>query len=116
MNLDWKVWAIGGVGLVAAFVLLRNKNTTTTSTTNTQTTTTTPVGQSYSYLDGSGMQHLTATDPNGNLTYYQTLPPGTSMDQTGQIASYVGLMGHNTNVPAMMGYTPYYAGTINNVP
>jgi hypothetical protein len=112
---------VGGVALVAGFILLRNQNTSSATPqvgtssnpqlSNLQTSGTTPVGQSYSYLDGSGIEHMVATDPYGNLTSYQTTSADASTaDYSGQLSSYVGMMGSQ---PMFLnpygGTTPYYS-------
>jgi len=116
---DWltnpTILIVGAVGVFAAIILLRNQQSSSTPTTSGTVTSlgesasTTPVGQSYQYLDGNGMQHIIATDPNGNLVGYNSLPPGTSMPQTGQMASYVGSMSGQYLVPPYGGSTPYYS-------
>jgi hypothetical protein len=122
---------VGAVALVGGYVLLKNQGASSTpsstgSTASNPSTNTTPVGGSYSYLDGSGVEHIIATDPNGNLNTYANVPPGDSSSlwggyggsnvatygaaQSGQLGSYVGMMGGMFN-PSWMGYSPYYAGT-----
>ena len=112
---------VAGVGLVAAFILLRNKGSsaapqsTTTSTTgditntNSPQTDVNPVGGSYSYLDGSGMQHIIATDPYGNLVGYSNLPPDIGNPQANELANYVGSMSGNYLLQPYGGTTPYYS-------
>lgn len=110
---------IGAVVLVGGYVLLKNNQGSATPQTGTSSNPQlsnlgnsgqTPVGQSYSYLDGSGMQHLTATDPYGNLTSYQTMPPSFYDPSTsGQLASYVGMMGSPMFMNPYGGTTPYYS-------
>ena len=112
---------VGGIALFAGFILLRNQNSAapsqsatptnlgqaTTLTSNGQTQTG-PVGGTYSYLDGSGQEHIIATDPNGNLASYAALPPSTSMPQAGQLSSAVGNMSGWGIVLPYGGTTPYY--------
>jgi hypothetical protein len=112
---DPKFLMIGGVAIFAGFILLRNQNASTANTTNPNqfpttnpANNTTPVGQSYSYLDGTGMQHLVATDPNGQLTSYQSVSPQ-DPSQTGQLGSYVGMMGNPMFVNPYGGWSPYYS-------
>jgi hypothetical protein len=113
---------VGGVGIFAAFILLRNQNgsnttppvsslgdSAATSPLDPSQTAMNPVGGSYSYLDGSGMQHIVATDPYGNLVGYSNLPPSTSMPQTNQLSSYVGSMGGQYLVTPYGGTTPSYS-------
>jgi hypothetical protein len=107
------VLIVGAVGVVAAFILMRNKgSSTTTTTTSTQgdiTNMTNPVGGSYSYLDGSGMQHITATDPYGNLIGYSNIPPGTSEPQSSQLSTYAGSMSGQYLVAPYGATSPYYS-------
>lgn len=88
---------VAGVGIFAAVILMRNQNSSTSATNTSQQTstdtTTTPVGQSYTYLDGSGVQHIIATDPNGAITQYAAVPPSTSTPYAGEMSSYVGSWG-----------------------
>jgi hypothetical protein len=110
-----KILIGGGVALVAAFILLR-KPATTTQTPEARTN---PVGGTSTYLDGTGMQHIVATDPQGNLVGYNSLPPSTSVPQTGQLSTYAGNM--STYAGSMAGVTlqqpyggwtpPYYSQT-----
>jgi hypothetical protein len=102
------VLIVGGIGVIAVFLLMRNNSSSSTSNTS-QTQGTTPVGGSYSYLDGTGMQHITATDPNGNLVGYSNLPPDTSNPQPNQLSSYVGSMSGQYLVSPYGGTTPYYS-------
>ena len=105
-----KILIIGGVGLVVVFFLMRNNSSSSASTPPPNTNAVTqPVGGSYSYLDGSGYQHITATDPNGQLVGYSSLPPDTSNPQPNQLATYVGSMSGQYLVPPYGGTTPYYA-------
>jgi len=108
--MDWlknpTILIMGGLGVVVVFLLFRNKDSGTQDTTTTNTR---PVGGSYSYLDGSGYQHLTATDPNGNLVGYSSLPPDTSNPQPNQLSSYVGSMSGQYLVPPYGGTTPPWA-------
>jgi hypothetical protein len=104
---------VGVVALVGGYILLKNQGASSTpsstgSTASNASTNTTPVGGSYSYLDGSGIQHIIATDPNGNLNTYANTPPGTGQPDSGQLGSYVGMMGLPYNMP-WMGYSPSYA-------
>ena len=123
---DPKILIIGGVAIFGMVILLRNQNNTTSSTSpgiTSQTTDPTAmntgnnaIGGTYSYLDGSGVQHIIATDPNGNLVNYAALPPDTGNPQVGQLSSYVGSMGMGTGAPAGGGlYYPYiYGPTFGN--
>lgn len=113
---DWyknpTILLMAGAGVLVVFVLSRNKKAASTSTTSSDQgdiTNTGPVGGSYSYLDGSGMQHIVATDPNGNLVGYSNLPPDTSNPEPNQLSSYVGSMSGQYLVPPYGGNTPYYA-------
>jgi len=103
--MDWfknpTVLIVGGIGVVVVYFLMKNNSSSSTQTANAPSTTsstqgdltnTVPVGQSYSYLDGSGYQHIAATDPYGNLIGYNSLPPDTSNPQPNQLSSYVGSM------------------------
>jgi hypothetical protein len=83
-----KFLMLGGVGVVVIFLLMRNKGSSQTAP--VASTTTNPVGGSYSYLDGSGIQHIIATDPQGNLTSYASVPPDTTQP-TGQLLGYGSL-------------------------
>jgi|SRR5215471_2134150 len=113
---------VGAVGIFAAIILMRNQNQSTTagtvsslggsaatSPTSGATDSGNPIGGTYQYLDGTGAQHIIATDPNGYLVGYSNLPPGTSMPQTNQMASYVGSMSGQYLVPPWGGSSPYYS-------
>src|SRR5215831_8773415 len=107
---DPKILGLGVVGLVVLFLLMRNKGGGSTVAPQTDaTTTTTPIGQSYSYLDGSGYEHLTATDPYGNLVNYSSIPPSVGQPQTGQMPTYVGGMSGVSTVSPYGGTTPPYS-------
>lgn len=117
------VLIVGAVVIVAGIVLLRGQssspNTSQTSTTggtspidpsSSGATTTNAQGGTYSYLDGSGMEHIIATDPNGNLVSYAATPP--NFTTTGSdVGSYAGsLSGASSLVnPYVMSGTPYYS-------
>lgn len=94
MNAEWyknpTVLMIGGVGIFAAIILMRNQGQSGGSQNVGDLTT--PVGQSYSFLDGSGIQHIIATDPNGNLVNYAAIPPSISTPYAGELSSVVGSM------------------------
>ncbi|HEY1249250.1 MAG TPA: hypothetical protein VGE97_09700 [Nitrososphaera sp.] len=119
MNSSWltnpTVLVVGAVGIFAAIILMRNQQSSNTPTTSGTVTSlgnsaaTNPVGGSYQYLDGSGFQHIIATDPNGNLVGYNSLPPGTSMPETNQMSSYVGSMSGQYLVAPYGSTTPYYS-------
>lgn len=112
---DWyknpTILIVAAVAAVAGFVLLRNKSSTPSpQISNLGNTGTTPVGQSYSYMDGSGVQHITATDPNGNLTSFASTQPGFMNTDQSQMSTYVGGMSNVPLVnPYVMSGTPYYA-------
>ncbi|HEY7419299.1 MAG TPA: hypothetical protein VH593_29215 [Ktedonobacteraceae bacterium] len=122
------VFLIGGAAAIfVAVILLRNQNATPSTSTQptattgqfgvptnnlTQSTTSqglNPVGGSYSYLDGTGMQHIIATDPYGNLVGYSNLPPGTSQPQPNELSSYIGSMSGQYLVQPWGSTTPIYA-------
>lgn len=92
-----KILIVGGVAAFAAFILLRNQKPATTNSnqgapSQQQMQQQNPIGGTYTYLDGDGMQHIIATDPQGNLVGYNSLPPNTSMPQGGQLSTYAGNM------------------------
>lgn len=117
MNEDWyknpTVLIVAGVAIFGGLILLRNQGSTGTGQQNVgnfdMSNLTTPVGQSYSYLDGSGIQHLVATDPNGNLTSYDTVPPSIATPYAGELSSYVGSLSHYGTGNSSLGVTPPYA-------
>lgn len=115
---------VAGVGVLAGFILLRNQKAQPSTTSNTQQ----PVSQnnpqnitaqamnggviggSYSYLDGTGMQHIVATDPYGNLVGYNNMPPSVGNPQPGELSGYVGAMGTSPYMTSSYGAgTPYYS-------
>jgi hypothetical protein len=123
---DWyknpTVLIVAGVAIFGAIILLRNQNSSGSSTSsstspqiadplaNPGSSATTPVGQSYTYLDGSGIQHIITTDPQGNLSNYASVQPQYTTAQQGQISSVVGSMSGIPLVnPYVMSGTPYYA-------
>jgi len=118
-----------GVGGFAAYILLKDQGTPTTAQqaqpmnsplnpqgniNNSPDMAINPVGGSYSYMDGSGAQHIIATDPYGNLVGYSNLPPDTSQPQTNQMASYVGGMSGQYLVPPWGSTSPYYSMASTN--
>jgi hypothetical protein len=105
---DPKMLLLGGIGVIVVYLLMKNKGSTTSTSTTSDSNSTTPVGQSYSYLDGSGYQHITATDPNGNLVSYSSLPPDLSNPQPNQLSTYAGSMSNQVPYP-YGGVTPPWA-------
>lgn len=120
---DPKLLILGGVALVAGFFILKNNqgssassptpvdtsgNATTGSTSETGNTT--ELGGAYTYLDGSGVQHIIATDPNGNLVSYGADQPAFSSPSSGQLSTYTGYMGNISNgTPWLYGGSPNYS-------
>jgi|SRR5215469_797513 len=123
---------IGAGGVVLVLFLMKNQgssqnpttagNLSSPNTTGAQTpdvsslssngqTAVNALGGTYSYLDGTGVQHIIATDPYGNLVGYSSLPPGTSNPQPGQLSSSIGMMGGGYYLfPPYGGYTnPIYS-------
>jgi len=126
---DPKILLLAGVGLVVVYLLMRNQGTTnnpnqfadTSVPTNSLTPQTAssglnPVGGSYSYMDGTGMQHLIATDPYGNLVGYSNMPPNIGNPESGQLSSYVGSMSGQYLAQPYGGTTPYYSQAGYNIP
>ena len=112
------VLIVGAVGIFAAVILLRNQPTsnnqiqsqgTQSQNLDPNATAVNPVGGTYSYLDGTGYEHIIAMDPYGNLIGYSNLPPGTSQPQSGQMASYVSSMSGQYLVSPYGYTTPPYA-------
>lgn len=105
------ILVVAGVGIFAAIILLRSQNTTQgPQISNLDTSGQTPVGGSYQYLDGNGVQHLIATDPNsGALNYYATMSPPFPGASENELASYVGSMSHGAYMQPYGGTTPYYS-------
>lgn len=120
---DPKVLILGGVALVAGFFILKNNqgssssgsvtpvdtsgNATTGSTAETGNAV---IGGAYSYLDGSGVQHIIATDPNGNLISYGAEQPAFSSPSSGQLSTYTGYGGTIMNgTPWLYGGSPNYS-------
>lgn len=111
---DPKILIIGGVAAFAGFILLRNQNSSSTpsqtnQTNNPQGQNTVPVGGSYTYLDGNGVQHMTMTDPYGAIQNYNTTAPTPMFPQTNQLATYVGGMSPYMYSQPYGGTTPYYS-------
>lgn len=117
---DPKLLAIGAVALVAGYVLLKNKGSTSGSVTpvdtsggattgSTAETGNNAIGGTYTYLDGSGVQHIIATDPQGNLTSYAAEQPSFSSPSQGQLSTYSGYQGTFNNSQWMYGGSPAYA-------
>lgn len=103
---DPKILIIAGVALFGGFILLRNQNSGSVQPSSSSQGTTTPVGGSYTYLDGSGIQHMVMTDPNGNLVSYNTTSPN---PQSNQLSTYTGMMSPYMYSQPYGGNTPYYS-------
>lgn len=119
---DPKLLILGGVALVAGFFILKNNqgstqgsptsvdtsgNATTGSTAETGNSV---IGGAYTYLDGSGIQHIVATDPNGNLVNYGAEQPAFSSPSSGQLSTYTGYTGSIMNgTPWLYGGSPNYS-------
>lgn len=115
---DWYknpiILIVAGVGVFAAYIIMNKGSSATPAQTQDQTQSQQPqqtgvVGGSYQYLDGQGLQHITATDPYGNLVGYSNLPPDMMNPQIGQLSSYVGTMSGQYLVNPYGGTTPMYA-------
>jgi len=124
---DPKILIIGGVAIFGAIILLKPKNSGTAPTASpgiTAPNITTgvdlsqtgqnPLGAGYSFMDGSGMQHIMATDPYGNLITYASEPPQAySSDPMGPQMSWpsyaAGGMSGQYVVNPYGGTSPYYS-------
>lgn len=116
------VLIVGAVAVIAGFILLRNQGSSTNASTTSNNTGSSPVqqgsggatttnaqGGTYSYMDGSGLQHIIATDPQGNLVGYASTQPQFGATQS-QLPTYIGGMSGVPLVnPYVMSGTPYYS-------
>lgn len=124
---DPKLLILGGVALVAGYFILKNNQSSSSGSTTAGTSALTnqptdtgnttmlnsagePIGGSYTYLDGSGVQHIIATDPNGNLVSYGADQPAYSSPSSGQLSTYAGYSGSLANgTPWLYGGSPNYS-------
>lgn len=104
---------VGAVALVAGYVLLQNKGKSSTGavTNPGQSVATDPTmasSSNYTWLDGSGVEHVIATSPNGDMNTYAS--DSAAYDPylyAGQLSSYNWASGIYTNPYG--GHTPPYS-------